>query len=212
MKTGEWIHLENETATLDKQQPLLNQTNLSFRQRAASSCEVLKNGLSGTQLVKLSLLPNKEKEIIDEVQQNIMKRSSLSKRYSMIKKAKSQSLSSPTRIDEEVANIDERLNPLRISKNNNDNAATPTTAMISASIMLPASIQNQNRSSTSNQKPRNIFFANEIKSSNANAIDTSVHTRLLIEGDVLLLLLLKQQFGILRVCLPICATHNFGFH
>lgn len=49
MQTGEWIYLGNESRTLK-----------SALRRAAASNESFKSSLTGSQLVKLSLFPNKK--------------------------------------------------------------------------------------------------------------------------------------------------------
>ncbi|CAF0769806.1 unnamed protein product [Brachionus calyciflorus] len=62
------------------------------KQSSLSSNGTIKSPLSGSQLITLSLLPNKKNEIIEEIESVSFKKSTLSKRYSTIKKAKSQSL------------------------------------------------------------------------------------------------------------------------
>lgn len=147
IQTGKWVQLQENTNDFSRvsQERTPTTTRSPSPANSSSSSTVSKSTITGSRLIKLSLFPENKSQILDELEKE--KKSTLAKRYSSVKKARSQFSLTGGQVKSQQSE-DTSYEDTYANSNVNSGSATPT-------------ISSTSRSSSANRAP---------------SADTSVHS------------------------------------
>jgi hypothetical protein len=168
IQTGNWVQLQ-ENANSDFSRVSQERTPTTTRSPSPtnSSCSstVSKSTITGSRLINLSLFPENKAQILNELEKE--KRSTLSKRYSSLKKARSHySIGAVTTQQQQQQQqqqrdkFDDTLLDMSSLNFNSDSITPTTTSSRSSSTNRDTSFHSPNSITQGKEQSSNQFFQN----------------------------------------------------
>lgn len=136
--TGNWIQLQDANNPLSTPVTIKDNKNRflsrspsptnSCKSTATTSTNSKSSAITGSQLIKLSLFPESKSQILDELDKESVRRSTLAKRYSSVKRARSHFLLIQSQTQSQAQENDTTFN----QNNSLSDSITPTPSIASS--------------------------------------------------------------------------------
>jgi hypothetical protein len=183
IQTGNWVQLQ-ENANSDFSRVSQERTPTTTRSPSPtnSSCSstVSKSTITGSRLINISLFPENKAQILNELEKE--KRSTLSKRYSSLKKARSHYSIGAATTQQQQQQQRDKFDDTLLGMNNvnfNSDSITPTTTSSrSSSTNRDTSFHSPKSITQGKEQSSSIFFQNN--SPTTSNISTSTSNQALV--------------------------------